>query len=303
MRWTLLAVVCVAWLPPWTPPACATETGEVVIEAIGGPCIAGFLIRAATGLRFETCKDGPGASVRVAALSGEELIDVRQENGDVLISVESRALTLRASSRELEAAAESPSPSLALAKLNSALQVWGDPAAIAELARTREYALLPELSYQLGKAGITGRAYPQSLPLHAIALGAAKQLGIDPVQADVSYRFELPLELDLLQPPWSDARGSPDARGPDAGPPDPGRPACEAFPNADTNCYGMCGLGCDQCWPWVCGDCCYHAFCALHDELARACEENGNPIVCLNVLPWYFILGGCDGPLFRDAPG
>jgi len=93
----------------------------------------------------------------------------------------------------------------------------------------------------------------------------------------------------------------------EAGPPDVERPRtcpeiCTAFPNRDQNCYGMCGPGCDRCWPWVCGDCCYHAFCAVHDELARVCEDSPNPIACLSILPWYFILGGCDGPLFERLP-
>ncbi len=299
--------VCSVWLVFWIPAAFPAEAADVVIEAISKPCMAGTFTRGAAGLRFQTCKDGPIGSVRVGTLAGEELIYIRQESGDLVISVQSRALTLRVPRGELEEARTLTSPRLAFRKLNAATQVWGDTSAIAELERTPEYALLPELSYQLGKLGITRRAYPPSLLLHAIALGAAEQLGIQPNQPDVFYRFELPPDLaaagvDLLKTLWPDPCDSPEPEVPNVERSATCPDACEAFPNRDKNCYGMCGPGCDQCWPWVCGDCCYHAFCAVHDELARACENSANPIACLNVLPWYFILGGCDELLFKRLP-
>jgi len=34
------------------------------------------------------------------------------------------------------------------------------------------------------------------------------------------------------------------------------------------NCLGMCGKGC-SCWTWVCGDCCFHVGCDLHDLCCR----------------------------------
>lgn len=48
--------VCSAWLVSWMPAALAAEAAEVVIEALSRPCMAGTLLRGATGLRFETCK-------------------------------------------------------------------------------------------------------------------------------------------------------------------------------------------------------------------------------------------------------
>jgi hypothetical protein len=51
-------------------------------------------------------------------------------------------------------------------------------------------------------------------------------------------------------------------------------PPCEAYPNRDNGCFGMCGPGCNNpCWWWICGDCCYHDFCAAHDTALRACED------------------------------
>jgi hypothetical protein len=298
MKPTLLTAAALfsVWLA--TPAASAAESADVVIDAISRSCMAGAFLRNATGLRFQTCKDGPIGSVRVGTLSGQELIYIRQESGDLVISVQSRALTLRVPGREIEQASVLASPLLAFGRLRGAIQVWGDTTAIAELGRTPEYALLPELSYQLGKVGITGRAYPPSLLLHAIALGAAEQLGIEPQQPDVLYRVELPPELnaagvDLLKTLWPNACDSPEPGVPDVEPPASCPETCDAFPNRDEDCFGMCGPGCDRCWHWVCGDCCYHAFCAVHDEVTRACQNSTNPLACVNVLPWYFILGGC----------
>ncbi len=304
---TTLAVVCGACVWLWMPGTLAADTAEIIIETISKPCMAGTFLRGATGLHFQTCKDGPIGSVRIGALAGEELIYFRQEGGDLVVSVGSRAVTLRVPRQALEEASTLNSARLAFARLNAATQVWGDTTAIAELGRAPEYALLPELSYQLGKLGITGRAYPPSLLLHAIALGAAEKLGVEPRQPDVFYRLQLPPELatagfDLLKALWPDPCDSPEAQVPNIERPATCPDACEAFPNRDKNCYGMCGPGCAQCWHWVCGDCCYHAFCAVHDELARACEDSANPIACLNILPWYFILGGCDRLLFRWLP-
>jgi hypothetical protein len=309
MRITALVAIaaCCVCMPFCMPAARAADVADVIIESITRPCMAGSFVRGGTGLRFQTCKEGASGSLRVSGLAGAELIYIRQERGDLVISVQSQALTLRVPGPVLAEARALTSARLAFAGLNAATQMWGDTNAIAELGRTPEYALLPELSYQLGKLGITGRAYPPSFLLHALALGAAEQLGIEPRQPEIIYHLELPPELaaagfDLLQALWPDP-----CAAPEAGPPDVERPPacpekCTAFPNRDQNCYGMCGPGCEGCWPWVCGDCCYHAFCAVHDELARACEDSANPIVCLSILPWYFILGGCDGPLFERLP-
>jgi hypothetical protein len=301
------AAACSAWLASCTPAALAADAADVVIETISRPCMAGAFLRGATGVRFQTCKDGPIGSVRIGTLAGRELIYIRQESGDLVISVQARALTLRIPGHAIEEASARASPLLAFGRLSAATQVWGDTTAIAELGRTPEYALLPELSYQLGKLGITGRAYPPSLLLHAIALGAAEQLGIEPDRPDVLYRIELPPELNaagvpLLKTLWPDACDSPERRVPEVEPPPSCPEACDAFPNRDADCYGMCGPGCDKCWHWVCGDCCYHAFCAAHDGVMRACQNSANPLACVNVLPWYFILGGCDELPFKRLP-
>ncbi len=47
--------------------------------------------------------------------------------------------------------------------------------------------------------------------------------------------------------------------------------ACRACP-VRHDCLGMCGVGCQNCWWFVCGDCCYHQGCYEHDV---RCVERG----------------------------
>ena len=50
---------------------------------------------------------------------------------------------------------------------------------------------------------------------------------------------------------------------------------CDTFstcpPCTTDNCIGMCGRMCD-CWPFVCGDCCFVQYCFTHD---LCCRDNG----------------------------
>ena len=50
----------------------------------------------------------------------------------------------------------------------------------------------------------------------------------------------------------------------------------------NNNCLGMCGKGC-TCWKWVCGDCCWHYGCYLHD---LCCKRNFWSKYCL--APWNY---------------
>jgi hypothetical protein len=182
--------------------------------------------------------------------------------------------------------------------------IQGDRRAVDAFFREREFALLPELSYALGLAGATGVRYRPSLVLHSMGLSAGRILGIDPARPGVTYRYRLPPFIRVADPraffdrlaptdcwnPWSgqpNYEGLPTCEGPD--------PGCEAYPNQDRDCFGMCGPGCTICWDWVCGDCCYHDFCAEHDALLRSCDGVADVALCLAsilVLPTRLL--GCD---------
>jgi hypothetical protein len=117
-------------------------------------------------------------------------------------------------------------------------QFVGDMHVLDEMLALPEVALFPNLSRALGVRGITGSDYPASLVLHKVGRQAADALGA------------------RLAP--LDTAGS--ANG-----------YCQAYPNSGDSCYGMCGPGC-SCWSWVCGDCCYHYGCAVHDSWCREGE-------------------------------
>ena len=65
-------------------------------------------------------------------------------------------------------------------QLSRAVVVEGDTAAVDDLRSGETYALLPELSFALGAAGLTGISYRPSLGLHALGLAAATDLGVEP---------------------------------------------------------------------------------------------------------------------------
>jgi hypothetical protein len=111
----------------------------------------------------------------------------------------------------------------------------GDTNALDELMQLPEVSKLPYLSRALGARGFTGNTFPASLALHKVARQSADGLGI---------------QLPKLEP-LASTNGY-----------------CEAYPNGGDGCYGMCGPGC-SCWSWVCGDCCYHWGCAVHDSWCR----------------------------------
>lgn len=53
-------------------------------------------------------------------------------------------------------------------------------------------------------------------------------------------------------------------------------------PDPANDCLGMCGPHCEQpCWEWICGDCCVHPGCKLHDE---ACNKSW--LDCINPGVW-----------------
>jgi hypothetical protein len=109
----------------------------------------------------------------------------------------------------------------------------GDRAVLDEMLTLPEVQSLPWLSRALGTRGITGNAFPASLPLHKIARQSADALNIQVPPLAIATT-----ESYCSQPTAND-------------------------------CYGMCGPGC-SCWSWVCGDCCYHSGCAKHDSWCRS---------------------------------
>jgi hypothetical protein len=128
----------------------------------------------------------------------------------------------------------------------------GDRAVLDEMINLPEVRALPTLSRALGVRGLTGNTYPASLALHKIARQADDGLGIQVEPLNVSNQSSY----------------------------------CSAYPNSWDNCFGMCGPGC-SCWSWVCGDCCYHYGCAVHDNWCR----EGKWYYCYNITVVIAIFG------------
>jgi len=132
----------------------------------------------------------------------------------------------------------------------------GDTLALPTTLASAELALLPALSRSLGEAGYPGFKSAPALTLHRFALYREQKAD----SADVPALPSAPLASEL----------------------EGAVPYCESLTgNINHNdCYGMCGRGC-SCWSWVCGDCCYHRGCALHDDQCRKCSWR-NPVACTN---------------------
>jgi hypothetical protein len=116
-------------------------------------------------------------------------------------------------------------------------------AVLDEMIALPEVRALPFLSRWLGEMGYTGSKFPAALPLHKMARQSADALGIE------------------VQPLATTTDENSFCTRPTA-----------------NECYGMCGPGC-TCWSWVCGDCCYHYGCAVHDSWCR----QGQWYYCYNI--------------------
>jgi hypothetical protein len=226
-------------------------------------------------------------------------VDFRADNNDLTVRFGGGAAVTRMARADIASLGAGPRAQ-ARARVPAAIQ--GDRRLLDELVKSREFALLPELSYALGLPAATGHRYRPSLVLHAFGLSAAGLLGgVDPARPGVVYRWKLP--------PWMqrpDVRGIFDRfaptdcwSGPEEGPNLEGLPMCEGpgcerYPNRDQDCFGMCGAGC-ECWSWICGDCCFHDFCADHDALLRRCEGSADVVACVaSVTVLSTVLLGCD---------
>ena len=312
------------------PPISAS--GQVKLKHVSRDHIQGELALGRSAIAFESmmpAKGNPRATV--STLAGFELIALSSDDKQVRVSFGggqttatldrselagiNQALDLPVGpAREIGNILPSPPPEMAVAaamkKAESvatvatrAYNVQGDSRFLNTFFGSREYSLLPELSYALGLAGATGRDYRPSLALHAMGLGAGKLLGVNPSSPGVVYRYKLPPKAKGPDPRalfewhsegdkgcWS---GYEDGVNDENLPPCP-KP-CKSYPNRQNDCFGMCGPGCSDCWDWICGDCCYHDFCAEHDALLRECEGEADIVACVNSVSILgtFILG-CD---------
>lgn len=209
--------------------------------------LAGDYVGGKTGIRFEAIRQDQGdrlwrlnlRTLSDAPLFAEEIPDDTTQAATVSF-LGGKFVVRRAAGR---------------GKVAQRLSRRGDSASVATLLSQPAFLLLPDLSRELGtRHNIQGNLFPVSLPLHRLAMRAAKATNYgscdDPRVAEKESRGRViatttPVSATSCSS-CSDPKGCPCGSG----------------------CYGMCGNGC-SCWKWVCGDCCRYQGCIDHDENCR----------------------------------
>lgn len=198
--------------------------------------LAGVYVSASgeVAIKFDLAKVGEDIYADVTGNGDRKIIHVETVGDDYTFSYMGGGLTLHTTKSFIAKARENAKANPDQVSTDSFAFV-GDTHLLDEMLKLPEVAELPILSRALGVRGFTGSDYPASLVLHKMGRQSADALGIQ------------------LKP--LDTRAQPNGY-------------CQAYPNGGNSCYGMCGPGC-SCWSWVCGDCCYHYGCAVHDSWCR----------------------------------
>ena len=280
--------------PAAVPSASLARTLDIF--SLTSDRIRGRFAEGSVGVVFDSTKNDATASLVIKTLQGEEMLSVRRHDSGIVVAIDAGRLSVEIRNENLLALQRAhegggiarlwqvPASELR-APLQAVTEVQGSVDALDNIRRAPEYALLPSLSWELGRLGITGQRFPPSLAIHAVGMAAARALQIDPrVSGPASHRT-LPPEV----PDWLATAGAVSNCDDPASPERHGEcpTQCRASPDLEHECAGMCGRGCDNCWNWVCGDCCYHDFCAIHDAATHACEELSDLGLCvIAILPW-----------------
>jgi hypothetical protein len=209
-------------------------------------------------VRFEAVRTATVHKLLVTNGSGRVLVSAAGAGESRVMTVMEGRLTMKLSglsaTSSIDAVAERLVPE-------------GDQQAFADLLLSPEAAILPHLSRELGRRGITGRDYPASFDIHSFAMltGRVHDVKLPAIEAGDGSEGE---GLRVAQA------------------------AC-VHPPEGSKCFGMCGPGC-SCWKWVCGDCCWHKGCAAHDNDCRKCSWK-NPWACTKCASFasFFTGGGC----------
>jgi len=218
--------------PAPTPVAGASNDG-VNLTASTPERVTGTYGDGVNTLQFDLAKVGDDIYADLSGTGGRPIVHIQTTGSDYDFSYMGGGLTLHTTKSYVANAKATETP----AQVSSAgFAFTGDMHLLDAMLELPEVALLPKLSRALGVRGITGSDFPASLVLHKMGRQSADALGI---------------RLQPLDAPATEAESY-----------------CQAYPNVSNDCYGMCGPDC-TCWSWVCGDCCYHYGCAVHDSWCR----------------------------------
>jgi hypothetical protein len=219
-------------------PGVSTLNDGITLSTSTPQRLAGLYEDAAGNtLKFDLAKVNDDVYLDLTGNGGRPILHIETNGDDYNFSYMSGGLTMH-TTKQFVAQVQTetgPTPS----NVSTSGFAWsGDTNVMDDMLALPEVKQLPTLSRALGVRGITGMDYPAVLALHKVAQQAAMAFSVKVPQL-VSVQTE--------------------------------KAYCDAYPNSGDSCYGMCGPGCD-CWSWVCGDCCYHYGCAVHDNWCREGE-------------------------------
>jgi hypothetical protein len=249
----LLLVACGDGGPAGDPPVGSTQSPGLTPIAADGITLTSSTPERVTGVYA----DGRGdvLTFDFAKVNDDLYFDLTGDGGRPIMHIETNAdaydfsymggrLTMH-TTKEFVAAQRAQAQQTPDNVSTDGFVFTGDTHALDDMLALPEMRQLPDFSRALGARGITGNDYPASLALHKVAQQTAQSLQVDVPKLDVASGVA---------------------------------EYCTAYPNRNNDCYGMCGPGC-SCWSWVCGDCCYHYGCAVHDSWCR----EGKWYYCYNI--------------------
>ena len=138
----------------------------------------------------------------------------------------------------------------------------------SKLALSKEAELIQDAAMELGRRGLKGEDSTAAMAFYVLAIRLAK---FQPMTKDDSCGRAGYMSKELLKEQYFKTGRLTNNLCKNNG------EYCNVCPKGN-KCAGQCGLGC-QCWSMVCGDCCYHHGCFMHDR----CCKDGLSFSCLNV--------------------
>jgi hypothetical protein len=230
--------------PAPTAPTTQNAANDGITLTTGTPQRITGSYRDAAGdsIQFDLAKVNDDIFADVTGNGGRPILHIQTDGDDYNFSYMGGSLTMHTTKTFVAQARAQNNPS---AVSTDGFAWTGDMNVLDDMLKLPEVAQFPILSRALGVRGFTGSDFPAVLVLHKVAQQAAQALSVN-----------VPT---LASQVASEAY-------------------CQAYPNQNNGCYGMCGPKC-TCWSWVCGDCCYHYGCAVHDDWCR----DGKWWYCYNI--------------------
>lgn len=286
------------------PPG--TTSSTVLLDETGGTLelttakpekLSGVYQREGIGIRFLSAKSDENIEFSLQTLDGQDLIQADGDGSELKITSMGKYSEAAKYADLREVMATAPETNSSQPKMSLALRVKGDREAAAQVNNQKEMSLLPWLARALGQFGYYGKTHPAAMPLLMMGRSLAERRSVEIptlVKPEGLKLEDHSAEAAAHQLPEGDKNYS---EGPERS-----IWNCGGHPQGfsgtwstscllgncpgSTNCLGMCGPKC-TCWWYVCGDCCAHVGCYVHDNL---CGPN---VYWCTVNFWQFFIGGC----------